>query len=562
MGISVWKGAPHLTIMKAWVFRRASVAAVLMSLVALAACGGGAGSGKTADSEPATGDDQPNANNTFVWASRVMDKTNPLLDLDLDRVPLWVFDGLVTFDGNLQPQGALAESWDVSNGGKTYLFHLRHNVKWHDGQPFTADDVVFTAQAALEPKNKSYMAPAFMVNGKPVQVKKIDDFTVQFDLPEPSNSFLFMMWRQNSVIVPKHLLEGADLQNTPFNLKPIGTGPYMVEKYVPKQQVVLKANPDYFGGAPKIKYWVFKEMEDQNAALAALGSGGVTAAGLGGKAALEAAAKMPHVKTYGYDAGWIFAMDMNVRRAPLNDKNVRQAMAYAINREELVKTIAGDDTTVAWSLIGPPGTWQYDDNVKKYAFDPTKAKEILAADGWKDSNGDGVLEKNGKPLSFTISIQAKATDSDPMPFAVAIQKELADVGFKVDIVQLDRASLQPKLLNDHDFDAYLWWDGYSFVPDISAFWKTNSYNPTGYASKDLDRMVDTANTTPDQNVRKATLDKIAEQIAEDVPMIPLYYYRGHVGIQDYVGNVPKPSGADPNNTGIYYEVQSLTINRH
>ncbi|HLJ61615.1 MAG TPA: ABC transporter substrate-binding protein [bacterium] len=504
----------------------------------------------------------PGPNNTFVWASRVMDKTNPLLDMDLDRVPLWTFDGLVSFDGSLEPHGALAQSWDVSNGGKTYVFHLRKGVTWHDGQPFTADDVVFTVQAALDPKNKSYMAPAFMVAGKPVTVTKVDADTVRFDLPQPSNTFLFMMWRQNSVIVPKHLLAGVDLQTTPFDLKPIGTGPYMVVKYVPKQQVILKANPNYFGGAPKIQYWVFKELEDQNAALAALGSGEVTAAGLGGKAALTAAAKMPHVKIHGYDAGWIFALVFNVRRAPLNDKSVRQAVAYAINRQQLVKTIAGADTTVATSLIGPPGTWQYDAGVTTYGFNPAKAKALLAQDGWKAAGGGGVLEKAGKPLTLTISIQARATDSDPMPFAVAIQKELSDVGFKVNIVQLDRASLQPKLLNDHDFDAYLWWDGYSFVPDVSAFWLTKSADPTGYASPRLDALIDKANTTPDRAARKATLDEIAQQVAGDVPMIPLYYYRGHVGIQDVVGGVPQPSGADPNNTGIFYRVQDLTLNRH
>ncbi len=516
----------------------------------------------TAGGSGAASEAPPGPNNTFVWASRVMEKTNPLLDMDLDRVPLWTFDGLVTFDGNLEPHGALAESWDVSNGGKTYVFHLRRGVTWHDGQPVTADDVVFTAQAALDPKNKSYMAPAFMVNGKPITVTKVDASTVRFELPQPSNTLLFMMWRQNSVIVPKHLLAGANLQTTPFDLKPIGTGPYMVVKYVPKQQVILRANPRYFGGAPKIQYWVFKEMEDQNAALAALGSGEVTAAGLGGKAALAAAAKMPHVKIHGYDAGWIFALVFNLRRPPLDDKSVRQAVAYAINRQALVKTIAGEDTTVASSLIGPPGTWQYDPNVKTYPFDPARARALLEQDGWTAPAAGGVREKGGKPLTFTISIQARATDSDPMPFAVAIQKELTDVGFKVTIVQLDRASLQPKLLNDHDFDAYLWWDGYSFVPDVSAFWLTKSANPTGYASPQLDALIDRANTTTDRADRKATLDKIAGQIADDVPMIPLYYYRGHVGIQDFIGNVPPPSAADPNNTGIFYRVQDLTINRH
>lgn len=505
--------------------------------------------------------DQPNKSNSFVWAARVMSQTNPLLDMDLDRVPLWTFDGLVDFTGDLKPVGDLATSWDVSNGGKTYVFHLRKGVTWQDGKPFTADDVVFTVHAALDPKNNSYMKQYFMVAGKPVTVKKIDDYTVQFDLPAPSNSFLFNMWKQNTVIVPKHLLEGKDLQNDKaFNLHPIGTGPYEVIKYVPKQTVIMKANPNYFRGAPKIKYWIFTSMEDQNAALSALASDNITAMGAGGKPAREAASKIPGVKLYGYNSGWVFGMTFNTRRAPLNDKVVRQAIAYAINREEMVKTIEGPDVSTAWSLIGPPGTWQYDSNVKHYPFDPSKASQMLLADGWT-KGPDGILTKDGKKLEFQLAIQAKATDADPMPYAVAIQNALSDIGVKVDILQLDRSSLQPRLLDQKNFDAYLWWDGYSFVPDVSAFWTTSSSNPSGYANPQLDKLINVANTTPDQTLRKQTLDKIAEQIANDVPIIPIYYYRGYVAIHDYVKGIPTPSGADPNNTGIFYKVWDLSIQR-
>ena len=504
--------------------------------------------------------EQPNPNNSFVWAARIMSQTNPLLDMDLDRVPLWTFDGLVDFTGDLQPTGALAESWDIQNDGKTYVFHLRHGVTWQDGEPFTADDVVFTAQAALDPANSSYMAPYFTVAGKPVEVTKIDDYTVQFDLAEPSNAFLFNMWKQNTVIVPKHLLEGKDLATADFNLAPIGTGPYKVIKYVPKQMVIMQANPDYFRGKPKIEYWIMRSMEDQNAALASLASDDVTAVGLGGKASREAASQIPGVDIYGYDSGWVFGMTFNTLRAPLDDKSVRQAVAYAIDREGLVKTIAGEDVTTAWSVIGPTGTWQYDENITQYPQDVEKANQILDDAGWT-MGGDGVRAKDGKKLAFELSIQAQATDSDPMPFAVAIQDALSKVGIKMTILQLDRSSLQPKLLEDKDFDAYLWWDGYSFVPDVSAFWTTSSANPSGYADAALDELVTTANTTPDQDARKQALDQIAERIAEDVPIIPLYYYRGYVGIHDYVKNVPTPSGADPNNTGIYYKVWELAIER-
>lgn len=549
--------------MKRW--RPGSVSVLAVSVlvllsVLLVGCGGGGRSKPEGAANQGAAEEKPDRNNTFVLVTRVRDKINPLLDMDLDRAPLWLFNGLVTYTSDLQVKGDLAESWDISPDGKSYTFHLRRNVKWHDGQPFTADDVVFTVNTALDEKNKSYMRTYFLVNGKPVQVKKVDDYTVEFTLPEPSATFLFNVWKQNTVIVPKHLLEGKDLQTADFNQHPIGTGPYMFVSYTPKQQLLMRANPNYHFGKPKIPFWMFKEIGDQNAALAALARDDVTMVGVGTKSVRETAAAMPGVKVYGYDSGWVYGLSMNVKRFPLDDRRVRQAVAYAIDREGMVKSIVGQDTPVAWSLIGPTQSWAYKQDIKKYPQDVEKAKQLLVEAGFKPGK-DGILSKDGKQAKFTILIQAGATDADPMSFALAIQQALKNVGIAVEIQQLDRGTLQPRLFNDKDFDAYIWWDGYAFEPDLSAFWTVASC-PNGYVTPELEGMVLKANTAVDQKDRKAQLDAIADRIAEDVPFIPLYFYRGYVAIHDYVENLPPPSAADPNNTAILYDVEKLSLRAH
>jgi peptide/nickel transport system substrate-binding protein len=495
----------------------------------------------------------PNPTNSIRYNGRVMERINPVLDTNLDRIPYWVFDGLVRFSADLQPEGALAERWEITDDGLSYTFYLRPGVTWHDGTPFTADDVVFTTQVALDPATQSGIRHHFMVAGEPVSATKIDDMTVRFDLPRPSNAFLNSMFLAR--FVPKHLLEGQDIQTAEYNLMPVGTGPYQVVEFIPGQRAILRAYQDYYMGAPKILYWIWIPTQDQNAALAALASRDLNAIGVGSADAVATASQMSDINVYGYNSGFTFTFVFNNRKPGLDERAVRQAIAYAIDRPTMVHSIAGENIAVAWSAIGPTGTWQYNDNVRTYDRDPERAMALLEEAGWRPGP-DGVRTKDGARLEFEVVIQAQATDSSPLPFALVIQEALANIGIQLNIAQLDRPSLQQRITED--FDTYLWWGGYSFVPDLTLRIHSD-YDNTGYASPELDEMLNLAMTTPDHDLRKATLDAIAERISEDVPFIPLYYYRGNFALDASIGSIPEPSSADPNNSGIFYRLWELTI---
>ncbi len=543
-------------------FRSARALPVLALLLAAALVMGACGSPSAPDPGQSSGDGQGSSDEptTFIRGTvglALSAPFNPLLRMGNPRAALWSFNRLVAYNSRLEPVGELAESWDVSGDGLVYTFHLRKDVKWHDGAPFTADDVIFTAETALNEENNAATRKYWLIGGEPVKVEKIDDYTVQMTLPKPSALFLFNMSSWN-MIVPKHLLEGVDLATADYNRHPIGTGPFKVVELVDNQYIRMEANPDYFLGAPKIDVWIDKQIPDQNAAIAALANGEVDMIGIGGKDALETVRQLPDVEVYGYDAGWILGVTFKRDRSFFDDVRVRRALAYALDREGMVQAIAGD-VEVAWSLIGPPSSWAYNPDVPRYPQDIEKAKALLAEAGFTPGS-DGTLTRDGRRFEFTLLVQSPATDSDPEAFAAVLQQAWKAIGVDMKIQRLDRATLESRLFVDRDFDAYIWWDGYNFEPDPSMFWHSAT-NINGFASAEIDALIEEANANADQAVRKAALDQLAVKVADEVLFIPLYYYRGFSAVKAYVKGVPAPSAADFNNSGILYEVHKLYIDK-
>jgi peptide/nickel transport system substrate-binding protein len=481
---------------------------------------------------------------------------NPLVRSSNPRAELWMFEPLISYTSDLRPRGQLAERWDVSEDGLTYTFFLRRNVKWHDGRPFTADDVVFTVETALNERNNSPMRRYYLIRNRPVRVEKVDAYTVRFVLPSPSALFIFNM-SQWTMIVPKHLLEGKDLSTADFNAKPVGTGPFRFVELQDKQFIRMAANPDYYLGRPKLDFWIDRALGDQNAALAAFAKGEVDFIGVNSRDAIETARRIPNTKIYSYNAGWIFSFNMNLKASFFSDMRVRRAMAYAIDRDQLAKAIAGD-VPVAWTLIGPPSSWAYNPNVPKYPKDVTRARELLSEAGFRPGP-NGMAQKDGKPLKFTVLIQSGATDSDPESYAVVMKQEFRAIGVDMDIQRLDRPTLEKRLFEDKEFDAYLWWNGYSFEPDPAYYWHSSS-SINNYANPELDLLIDQAASTTNRDARKRFLDAISTKVARDVAFIPLYYFSGFMATKTNI-KFPPPSAADFNNSAVLYDVQTIEKTR-
>ncbi|MBI3998741.1 MAG: peptide ABC transporter substrate-binding protein, partial [Armatimonadetes bacterium] len=452
--------------------------------------------------------------------------------------------------------GELAERWEISEDSLTWTFHLRRNVKWHDGRPFTADDVVFTAQAALDDRNKSRMRPYYRIGGRPVRVEKADASTVRFVLPEPTADFLYNMSQWN-LMLPRHLLEGKDLATVEFNVKPVGTGPFRFVELQDQQFIRMAANPDYHLGRPKLDVWIERAFEDEDAALAAFAKGDVDLVAVDTSGGLQKARRFSNARIYAYTAAWIFSFNMNLKAGFFGDIRVRQALAHAFDHEQLVKSVAGD-APVAWSLIGPPSSWAYDPNVPKYRKDTARARALLSAAGFKPGP-DGILRKDGKPFRFTVLIQSDATDSNPDAVAAALRQAFRDLGVAMEVERLEKRELGRRLFREPEYEAYLWWNGYPFDPDPRFYWHSASAI-NNYAHPALDKLIEQAASASRPEVRKRLLDTIAEKIAKDAAFIPLYYLNRYVVTRSAL-KFPQPSAADFSNSGVLYDVHTIQKTR-
>ena len=476
---------------------------------------------------------------------------NPLLLPSIPRANLLMFESLVSYGADLKPRGQLAERWEISGDGLTYTFFLRRNIRWHDGRPFAADDVVFTARAALDERNQSRMRPYYRVARQSVRVEKVDTHTVRFILPTPAADFLYNLSQWN-VIVPRHLLEGRDLAAAEFNARPIGTGPFRFVQLRENLFIRMVANPFYHLGRPKLDLWVDRGFEDQMAAMAALARGEVDLLALDSRHSVEIARRLPNVRIIGYNPGWIYALNLNHKASFFGDPRVRQALAYALDREQLAK-IAGD-VPVAWSLIGPPSSWMHNPNVPRYPRDIDRAKQLLAEAGFRRGPGR-VLQKDGIPFRFTLLIEADAAEVDTDVLAAGLQQAFRAIGVDMLIERLDKRSLERQIFLGREFDAFLWWNGYNFDPDPGLYWHSKT-SVNNYDNPEIDRLIDQAASASRPEVRRQLLDAIATKIAKDAAFIPLYYFSRYVAIRAGL-KVPPASAADFANSGVVYDVQTI-----
>ncbi|BDP43462.1 hypothetical protein DAETH_34310 (plasmid) [Deinococcus aetherius] len=385
-----------------------------------------------------------------------------VIDNNLGLIAQQLFDGLVEFNyATYKVEPALAESWTVSPDGKTYTFKLRQGAKWSDGQPVTADDVVFTyEQIIMNPEARAGDAANFKLDGKQVEVKKVNPSTVQFVLPRPSPAFLLQM---RSFVMPKHKLvkfsqeggaKAADINNAwPSNVSPsevVGTGPFKLASYTPGQKVTLTKNPNYWkvdGKGTQLPYLnqlEFLIIRDPQAQVAQFLAGNVDQLNITG-------AQFPDLKgrevagapfkvmrsTALFGSPPFVAYNFDAKDAALakvfGDVRFRRAMQSALNRERIIDTVYNGLAGLPGHGVAPVNKEWYANTTKQLgAFDLKAAGAALDALGLKDTNGDGIREiSRGKNLEFDLTY---ATDSSVYPaIATIIQNDFAKAGVKVNL---------------------------------------------------------------------------------------------------------------------------------
>lgn len=451
------------------------------------------------------------------------------------------YDGLVRYDKNLKLEGALAESWDVSKDGLSITFNLRKGVKWHDGKEFTADDVMYTYKVTVDPKTPTpYSADFLMV--KKAEVLDKHKFRVTY-----AKAFAPALASWGSSILPKHLLEGKDITKSPLVRQPMGTGPYKLTEWKTGEKIVLTANPDHWEGKPHIERYIYRIIPDQATMFLELKSGGIDYMGL---TPLQFARQTEFTEfkknfnKYRYLASAYTYLGYNLTNPLFQDKKVRKAISYAIDKQELVDGVL---LGLGRPASGPykPGTWAYNDKVERYDFNPKKARELLAEAGWKDSNGDGILDKGGKPFEMNV-LTNQGNDSRAKTVEI-IQKRLKDVGIAMKPRVMEWAAFL-SMIDKREFEAVVLGWTITPEPDIFDIWHSSKIQPKElnfirYKNAEVDDLLVKARETFNQEERKKHYYRIQEILADDAPYTFLYVPDALPAVQArFRGIEPAPAG--------------------
>ena len=450
---------------------------------------------------------------------------NPVMlynDVDRDLAAL-VFNGLTraSENGNLQPD--LASRWTIAPDGLVYTFTLRSNIQWHDGAPFRAEDVLFTIHSIQDP---AFKGPADLATfWRTVAVTSPDALTVRFQLTQAYAPFLDYT---TIGILPAHLLSEvspAELAQNPFNRRPIGTGPFTVSELT-SNHATLEANRNFYGVKPFLTRILFRFYPDYDSVLAAYTRAEVEGIARIFPANLSKARALDNLKLYNARIAGYSLIYLNLSKPAFQDKAVRQALLYAIDRQRLITEQLQGQGLPAASPI-EPGTWAFDSTIPLYPFDPEKAKAMLDAAGWKDP-GNGIRQKSNDVLAFTLT-----TNDDPTRVALAneIIKGWQTIGVKATVQPMPGASLVPTVLQPRQFDAVLYeWRTLSNDPDQYENWHESQIpsatnpgqNYSGLKDRDMSEVLEAARKTSDQVKRAELYRKFQERFADLVPALLLY----------------------------------------
>ena len=355
-------------------------------LLGLTACGGNqpAGSGAVNTGDAASPDGgEPS---TLVYASGDYTRINPAMD-EHGEINILLFNGLTAHDGSNSVIPGLAESWAFDEDTCTYTFHLTEGVKWHDGQPLTAEDVQFTIQAIMDPDNGSENAPNFE---DVEEITVVDEHTISFRLTAPNVAFLDYM---TMAVLPKHLLEGEDMQTASFFRSPVGTGPYRLESWDEGQAITLVKNEDYFKGAANIDRIIFKIVPDDNAQTIQMRSGELDLALLPPKDA-EAFRDQDGYQVYEMKTSDYRGILFNFQNAYWTEnRDIIPAICCGIDREAIVSAILLGHGVTAY---GPLQRNVYNnENVEHYDYSPDRARQVLESAGcWGTTASITAMAKN------------------------------------------------------------------------------------------------------------------------------------------------------------------------
>jgi len=477
---------------------------------------------------------------------------NPLLSdmLATSEVARLIFNGLVTTNdkgewmGDLAVQVPTIQNGGVSQDGLTVIYKLRQDVVWHDGVPLTAQDVVFTWQTIMNPKNSVVTRDGY---DKIASIETQDQYTVEIKFKEYYAPYLTLF----STILPKHILESVDINKSQFNRAPIGTGAFKFKEWRIADAIVFEANPAYFRGKPNLSTFVYKIFPDPNIMLTQLKSGEIDIVSNVNFIQFDQVKAVSGYNTM-ISPNMIWEhLDFNLDNPLFQDIRIRKAIALGIDRQALINQTLRNVASPAFGDQSPL-SWAYNPAIAGGGRDVTAARDLLIQAGWKQGP-DGVFMKDGQKLSFSLVTTGGNKVRETV--AEAIAGQLREVGIIMEVRLIDAPRFFSDILKNRRFETamYAWVAGLD--PDNKNLWnsrkipsRTNGYegqNYPGWRNVEVDSLTEQGARAVDLDVRKLAYFRIQEILLQESPIVPLYYRANIDAVKPTVVNYkpnPTPAG--------------------
>lgn len=480
---------------------------------------------------------------TLVYGSGDYTRINPAMD-EHGEINILIFNGLTAHDGENQVVPGLAESWEFDQETCTYTFHLAEGVTWHDGEPFTAEDVKFTIEAIMDPENGSENAP----NYEDVEeITVVDDTTITFQLDAPNVAFLDYM---TMAVLPKHLLEGENMQESDFFRNPVGTGPYRLESWDEAQAITLVKNENYFKGEPEIDRIIFKIVPDDNAKALQMEAGELDLALLTPKDAQLFADREGYtcydMKTSDY-RGILFNF---WNEYWTKNRDLIPAVCYGIDRQAIIDAVILGQGMAAY---GPLQRNIYNnEEVEHYDYNPEKAREILESAGCVMGE-DGFYYRDDEKVGFVISVGAG--DQVRVDISQAAAQQLREIGMDVTVevpAKVDWGGQMAYLIGwGSPFDA----DDHTY----KVFGTDKGANYSGYSNALVDQYLTEARQSDDPEVRAEAYDKFQEELAKDPAFAFICYIDANYVAKSNIQGIAPDTVMGHHGVGIFWNVAEWTM---
>ena len=470
---------------------------------------------------------------------------NPILsDTTYDNnVNGLIYSSLIDFDKDLNMIPGLAD-FKVSDDNLKITFTLKDNLKWHDGQDLTTKDIAFTIKSIadkdyeggnyssvekIKGANEYHDGQATEIEG----IKVIDDKTIEIELSEVYAPSLLNIGGLS--IIPEHIWSQAPIATWKTNKEllenPVGSGPYKISEFKPDQHVKLEAFSDYYEGEPKTKNFIFK-VTNQDTAQAELAQGTIDIADISTSKQKE----IDNLKSEGlsvasYANPNFQYLGFNLREEKLQDKKVRQAFAYAIDRKLILeKLLEGNGVVLNAPMVVSGWAYPGDENLNTYDYNVEKSKELLKEAGYEDTDNDGILE-NAKGEDLKLTLKYPLGDKTREQCAPIIQDSLKQVGVAVELQNMEFKVLMDEVVGNHEFEMYLMMNTPGFDPDPTPYWHTSAssdekgvyaWNMSAFRNEKADELMNKGLATLDINERKEIYKEFGILMNEELPWIPLY----------------------------------------